>query len=226
MKGLKKIRGCWNLWDFLMTLGFALCIYGWTWDKSNPVQEILGGVPYEEGGELLLLPLGKWHILFGFFFFILCRGMLADSRFVIFEKYRYGSFRGWWRVHFWTLHLKNSLTFLTAYLLWGLLGKLDMQAGAALVFYLHLGAMVSILIAADYFRLSGVAPCILIVAEGVCYVLSVRHHLSWLACGMYTRSVFERADGFPAWILAAEVLLTGLCWVLVPVLHDRGFGGG
>lgn len=226
MKGITKIRGSWNLWDFLSTLCFALCIYGWTWDKSKPVQEILGGVPYYEEVGILLLPLGKWLFLFGFFFFILCRRMFVDSRLVIFEKYRYGSFRGWWSVHFWTLHLKNSLTFLTAYLLWGLMGKLDMQAGTALVFYLHLSAMASILIVADYFHLSGAAPCILIVAEGVCYVLSVRHHLSWLACGMYTRSIFERADGFPVWILATEVVLTVLCWVIVPIVHDKGFSGG
>ena len=226
MKGLSKIRGSWSLSDFLMTFCFSLCIYGWTWDKNKPVREILGGVPCSEGDEILLLPLGKWLFLFGFFLFILCRRMSEASRLSVFEQYRYGNFRSWWRTHYFSLHLKNSITFLTAYLLWGLLGKLNMQAGTALVFYLHLSAMVSLIIVADYFHLSGAAPCILIVTEGLCFILSVQHRLPWLACGMYTRSIFAGADGFPAWILAAEAMLTGLCWVLVPILHENGFSGG
>ncbi len=80
----------------------------------------------------MLLPLGKWLFLFGFFFFILCRGIYADSRFGLFEKYRYGSFRGWWRAYFLKSHFRNSLAFLTAYLLWGLLGRFQLQAEAAL----------------------------------------------------------------------------------------------
>lgn len=222
MRRLTWIRRIWSQWDFLLTLCFALCIYGWTWDKENLMREILGGVPYSGGDEILLLPLGKWLFLFGFFFFILCRGMLTDSRIGVLERYRYGSFGRWWGTRFLTLHLKNVLAFLTAYLCWGLLGGFPMQAEMALVFYLHLCAMVSLLIVADYFQMSGMAPGILIVAEGVGYVLSVRHSLPWMACGMYSRSVFAGSDGFPAWILTAEAALTVLCCAAVPVLYRKG----
>lgn len=221
MKQLARIRGVWSLWELLLTLGFALCVYGWTWDKERLVQEILGGIPYVEGDGIPLLPLGKWLFLFGFFFFVVCRGMLANARVSTFERYRYGSFRSWWRMRFLTLHCKNALSFLTAYLLWGLLGGLKLQAGVALVFYLHLSAMVSVLIVADYFWRSGMAPGFLIVAEGVAYVLSIRHRLPWLAFGMYSQSVFGRSDGFPVWVLAAEAVFTGLCCMIVPIVRRK-----
>lgn len=221
-----QVKGVWGIWDFLVSVLFALLMYAWTWNKGNLVKEIIGGIPYDGTSRLELLSLGKWLFLFAFFLLRVCQKMMAVSQVCILGLYRFGSFRKWWSIHFWKMHLVNGLTFLTVYLIWGLLDQMDMEVGTAFVFFLHLNVCVSIVTVADWCGKSKVAPSILIVLEGFFYVLSVCCNFPWLACGMHTRSIFERADGFPVWILVAEVVLTGLCWVIVPILHDKGFSGG
>ncbi|MBD5543609.1 MAG: hypothetical protein HDR01_05045 [Lachnospiraceae bacterium] len=218
---VQRIRRVWNQWNLLLTICFAFFVYNWTWQKQDPIMEILGGIPDYGGKNIELVPLGKWLFLFAFFLFIVCKEIQTDLKIRKFKLYRYQNFMAWWREHFFSIHFTNGIAFLIAYLIWAGLGEMNMQLAAALTFFLHLSSMVSILLAVDYISTVKLAPGILIVAEGVGYVLSVNYDIPWLACGMYNRSVFVRTDGFWIGTLVAEVVVTVICFLAVPVLWKK-----
>lgn len=98
---------------------------------------------------------------------------------------------------------------------------MNIQLAIALTFFLHLSGMVSILLMVDYISTVKLAPGILIVIEGVSYVLSVNYNIPWLSCGMYNRSVFVRTDGFGTGALAAELMVIIICFIAVPLLWKK-----
>lgn len=215
------IKRVWNKWNLILVVCFAFFIYYWTWQKQNPILEILGGIPDYGQKNIEILPLGKWLFLLAFFFFISCKEMHTELKTWIFELYRYQSFKLWWRRHFWGIHLITAQVFLIAYLIWTIFGRMNMQLEVAIIFYLHLSSLISILLVADYISTTKIIPCVMLIIEGVGYVLSVNYDVPWIVCGMYNRSIFSRQDGFGLEMIIVEVFVTWICYKLVPILWGK-----
>lgn len=212
-------------WNILMTVCFALFVYGWTEQKDEAIFGILGGVPDYGGGTIEIVSLGKWLFLFGFFSLVTCRTISTGKGVRNFELYRHQQFVKWWSLHFAKAHMINVFTFLVAYLIWLLLCRGNTELEAALIFLLHLSCMTSILLLFDFIGVK-IIPCILIIAEGIGYILSVNYNIPWLACGMYNRSIFFRGDGFSSVVFVLETTIILFCYIVVPLLWGKTFWKG
>lgn len=209
-----------NKWNFLMTVCFALFVYAWTEKKDEAIFGILGGIPDYGGRTIEIVPLGKWLFLFGFFFLIACRTINMSQQIKNFQMYRHQKFVRWWSQHFAVVHMVNVLTFFTAYLIWRLICRENGELEAVFTFFLHLSCMISILLLFDFIG-TKIMPCILIVVEGMGYVLSVNYDIPWLACGMYNRSIFFREDGFSVGIFILETVIILFCYMAAPYLWNK-----
>lgn len=207
-------------WDLLLTVCFALFVYFWHGFSDDLILRILGGVPDYGGKVIPYIPFGRWLFLFGFFLFSVCRSLYEEGGINVLERYRYKEMGKWWRKHFLMLHLKNTVLFLICYAIWYALERKELHLMAAVTFFLHLSMMISVLLLADYLDIK-IMPCLLIVAEGMGYVLSVNYDLPSLANGMYNRSIFVRKDGFSFPVYLMEIIVIGICYVAVPFLWKR-----
>lgn len=218
-----------NLQTFLYSICFALLVGYWSDKRNGLLVGALGGVPDNGSGALELLCLGKWLFLYAFFFFIICRELIVDERIFGFTVYRFRSFKTWWRMHFCSVLTANAVVYTFVSFLWWTADRINGQSNnKALVIYmiflLHLSCMAGIILLFDYLTANKLAPCILIITEGILYVLSVRYRIPWLACGMFCRIAFCVDDGFPAVICVVEILVTCLCYLAVPLLSKSSAG--
>lgn len=239
MKNLcKLVTGYADAWDALLTLLVGLIVFLWTLEPGDIIMGILGGIPVKEGNVIAPgiigidgiqhLPLCKWLFLFAFFLLIACRGLAKAREFMGFSLCRYPSFKAWWGWNFATVHIVVALVYLASCALWLLLGLAGGRASAEgfpamLVFYLHLNAMVSVLILGDLLVEKKIVPCILIVIEGLLYVFSVNFRIPALACGMYVRCSYSPQSGMVAIVAyALEIFITVACYAAAPALWRRG----
>lgn len=217
----RKIEGmiC-NKWNLLMTVCFAFFVYAWTDKDDEVIFRILGGIPDYGGRTIEIVPLGKWLFLFGFFFLIACRTINMSQQIKKLQMYRYQKFVKWWSQHFTVVHMVNAFTFFTAYLIWRLICGENGKIEVVFVFFLHLSCMISILLLFDFIGKKTV-PCILIIIEGMGYVLSVNYDISWLACGMYNRSILFREGGFSVGVFILEIVIILFCYMGAPYLWKK-----
>ena len=95
-------------------------------------------------------------------------------------------------------------------------------AGAVLFFFLHLSVYMSGIIVCDFVCEKNILPCILIVLEGMLYVLSVDYRLPALAWGMYVHCTSSEIGIFsPVLCVIKTVLILG-CYAIIPVFWKYG----
>lgn len=210
-----------NKWYFLLTVCFAFFVYVWIDKDDEVIFRILSGIPDYGGRTIEIVSLGKWLFLFGFFFLMACRTINMSREIKKFQMYRCQKFIRWWSQYFAVVHMVNALTFLIAYFIWWLVCRENEKMEVVFVFFLHLSCMISILLLFDFIG-KKIMPCILILIEGIGYVLSVNYDIPWLACGMYNRSIFFRKDGFSVGILVLEIMIIVFCYVAALYLWNKG----
>lgn len=223
----KMISGNIDRWDILAALGFSVLVWSWTDGTKRGITGILGGISTENGNTIELVPLGKWLFLFAFYFLIICRRLYQTKSNLTFALYRYRSFKRWWRHSFMMIHLTDLLIFIGTCAVWGIFGLLsgnpDGEAIAVLaVFSLHLSVWVSILALGNVVFERQLMPCVLLILEGMLYILSVNYDQPVLACGMYVRCACA-PPGIAAAVYGAEALIIMVCYFTAPKLWESEY---
>lgn len=203
-----------GLADFGFLIIFMCMVYGWSTNETkDTTQMILNGIP--NYGELEILLMGKWLFLLSIFFFMLCRKQAKLKPIQGFILYRKQYFNSWWRQHFWKQYGYFAFGFWISVLLWHCMdlcrGITEFGCvGEVLFFFLHLSVYMSGIIVCDFVCEKNILPCILIVFEGMLYVLSVDYRLPALAWGMYVHCAFSKI-GFlsPVLCVIKTVLILG-----------------
>lgn len=228
MKSLYKfIQEYIDLWDVLAVICYSAFVWYWINNTQNAIMEILGGIPNEMGSTIEMVPLGKWLFLFAFYSFIICRKLSKNRKILTFTLYRHRCFKSWWKHHFIAMHITDFLVFVISCSIWGTLelfnGKWTKENFAIiLVFFLHLSVWVSILAVSDIIFERKIAPCILLILEGMLYVCSVNFNLPFLVCGMYVNCSYPKLGIVSVMAYGIEVLTVAICYLVVPRLWRFG----
>lgn len=223
----KMVTKCIDKWDALAALAYSVLTWTWTDVSKRGFTGILGGISTENGNTIELVPLGKWLFLFAFYFLIICRKLYQTISNLTLTVYRYQSFKQWWRHSFMMIHLTDALIFTETCAVWGIFesisGNPDWEAIAVVaVFFLHLSVWVSILEVCNVAFERQIAPCVLLILEGMLYILSVNYDQPVLACGMYVRCVCA-APGIAAAVYGAEAMIIMVCYFAAPQLWKSGY---
>lgn len=229
MKCLYKfIWNCIDVWDGLAVICYSFFIWYWIDGKKGIIIEILGGIPIENGNMIEIVPLGKWLFLFAFYFFIVCRKLSKSRSILTIALYRHQYFKSWWKCHFITIHITNFLIFIISCAIWRILEIFEGKSGGEsfavmLVFFLHLNVWISILILSDIIFERKIAPCILLILEGILYIFSINYNLQFLVCGMYVRCSFSQLGIAAAAVYGIEISIIAACYFIAPQLWRYGY---
>ncbi len=215
-----------DTWDVLAVVCYSAFTWYWSDRVKSIITEILAGISTKTG-VIEVVPLGKWLFLFAFYFFIICRKLSENRRMLAFALYRYKYFETWWKRHFITMHISNFIIFIISCVIWGTLELFDgnftnENYDVILVFFLHLSVWISVLIAGNIIFDTKITPCILLIFEGMLYIVSVNLNLPFLACGMYVNCSYAKLGVIAAVAYVIEILIIAICYLAVPKLWKWG----
>lgn len=216
-----------DVWDASALICYSVFAWHWIDGAKGIITEILGGIPIENGNMIEIVPLGKWLFLFAFYFFIVCRKLSKTESILTFTLYRHKYFKSWWKHYFITMHITDLLIFIISCAIWRILEIFNGKSGdenfaIILVFFLHLSVWISILILSNIIFERKIAPCILLILEGMLYIFSVNYHLPFLACGMYVRCSYLKLGVVAAAAYGIEILIIAICYFIAPKLWRFG----
>lgn len=229
MKCLYKfIRECIDVRDGLAVICYSVFAWYWIDGTKGIIIEILGGIPIENGNMIEIVPLGKWLFLFAFYFLIVCRKLSKSRSILNFTLYRHKYFKLWWKYHFITIHITNFLIFIISCAIWRILEIFDGKSSdgnfaVTIVFFLHLSVWISILTLSDIIFERKIAPCILLILEGMLYIFSVNYNMPYLVCGMYVRCSYSELGVVAAAAYGIEIFIIAVCYFTAPQLWKFGY---
>lgn len=216
-----------DTWDILAVICYSVFTLYWSSQLKSIVAEILAGISME-GSVIEIVPLGKWLFLFAFYFFIIGRKLSKNRRMLLFVLYRYRYFEAWWKCHFITIHIANFIIFLISCIVWETFdwfnGNFTNESFAVIsVFFLHLSAGISVLTAGNILFNAKLTPCILLILEGMLYIVSVNFNLPFLVCGMYVNCSYHSLGIIAGAAYGVEILIIAICYLTVPGLWKLGY---
>ncbi|GFI22826.1 hypothetical protein IMSAGC011_01602 [Lachnospiraceae bacterium] len=216
-----------DLWDALAVICYSVFTWYWSSHVKSIITEILAGIP-NEGSIIEIVPLGKWLFLFAFYFFIISRKLSKNRKILPFILYRYRYFKTWWKRHFIAMHIIDFIIFIISCVIWGMLELFDENFtnenfGIILVFFLHLSVWISVLVVNDIIFSAKITPCILLIFEGMLYIISVNFNLPFLVCGMYVNCSYSKLGIIAMVVYAIEILTIAICYLIVPKLWKLGY---
>ncbi|MEZ3429616.1 MAG: hypothetical protein K1W36_05015 [Lachnospiraceae bacterium] len=216
-----------DIWDALAVICYSVFTWCWSGQVKSNITEILSGIS-TEGSVIEIVPLGKWLFLFAFYFFIICRKLSKNRRMLTFVLYRYRYFETWWRRHFITMHIANFMIFIISCVIWGTLELFNgiftnENIAVILVFFLHLSVWISVLIAGNIIFNTKITPCILLIFEGMLYIVSVNFNLPFLVCGMYANCSYHKLGIIAVVAYVIEILIMAICYLTVSKLWKLGY---
>jgi hypothetical protein len=200
----------------------------WINSEKGVITGIIGGIPFANGNIIEIVLLGKWLFLYAFYFFIICRKLGKSKSNIVFTLYRYKYFKTWWRHHFVSIHTTSFFVFIASCAIWRFFDIFyrksdDEFIAVMLAFFLHLSVWISILALCDVVSERKIAPCILLIVEGMLYIFSVNYNLTFLECGMYVRCHYYRMGYGVVAAYGVEILMIAICYFSVPRLWKYGF---
>lgn len=225
----RKLTGSalFSWWYIPATLVFALLDYKWAGPGGGILEVLLGGIE-ESGGEILPVPMGRWQFVFGWLFLTAGLYSIRARRLFVLELYRHGSFGRWWFQQCLRIQGMSFILYMEMVLVWYVLelmtGRKTEEAGwILLTFGLHAAVFVAVEICLNLLTMKGLAAGILIIAEGMGYVLTEQTGNPWLAGGMYVRSSRYIENGFSLPVMyGMEISLLLLCYTAVWLLGRNG----
>lgn len=212
----------------VMTFLFSFLIQKWPDEYHNStLLSILGGIKVEEGNSINLLAMGRWLFLLGFFLVILGINITMFQKTRSMALYRYKSIKSWWKEYFFTIH-KNILLYYIIIIIVVLLYNSEKigldEILVIFTYYLHLCCLISFILAFDVVYRKKAILGIIIIFEGVLYILSVQYSCMWLVPGMYVCSSWCIDNGFDGLLVFAfELVAIVFFWSLIPFLWKKGF---
>ncbi|MDE6625264.1 MAG: hypothetical protein K2K56_02705 [Lachnospiraceae bacterium] len=219
-------------WYIPATLVFALLDYKWAGPSGGILEVLLGGIEViqceESGGEILPFPMGRWLFVFGWLFLTAGLYSIRARRLFVLELYRYGSFGRWWLKQCLRIQGMSFILYMEMVLVWYVLelmtGRKTEEAGwILLTFGLHAAVLVAVEICLNLLAMKGMAAGILIIAEGMGYVLAEQTGNPWLAGGMFVRSSRYIENGFSLSVMySVEILLLVFCYTAIWRLERSG----
>lgn len=203
-------------------------MYIWKDKNKDVFLSLIGGIE-EYDGEILILPMGRWLFLFGFFFLLAGLEVMKIKRVSYFVCYRHSTFKHWWKKQFIHIHLMVVILFGIALLTW--LGCSIVQGKSledigviSVTFLIHICLMVTIEICFDVLFSKALTGGILIVVEGVLYIIAEQYQIPWLAGGMYIRSSKMLENGFALPVMyVAEILFMLVCYGMILFMWKKGY---
>lgn len=214
-------------WYIPATFVFALLDYKWAGPGGGILEVRLGGIE-ESGGEILPVPMGRWLFVFGWFFLTAGLYSIRARRLLVLELYRHGSFGRWWFRQSLRIYGMSFILYMEMVLVWYVLewltGRKTEEAGWILItFGLHAALFVAVETGLNLLAMKGMAAGILIIAEGMGYVLAEQTGNPWLAGGMYVRSSRYIENGFSLPVMySVEIVLLVFCYTAVWLLGRSG----
>lgn len=214
-------------WYVPATLIFSLLDYKWAGPGGGVLEVLLGGIE-ESGGEILPIPMGRWLFAFGWLFLAAGLESMRERRLFVFELYRYGSFGRWWFKQFLRIQGVSFILYIEMAVVWYVLeimtGRETEEAGWILItFGLHAAVFVAVELCFDLLAVKGLTAGVLIIAEGMGYVLAEQTGNPWFAGGMFVRSSRCMDGGFSLSVMySVEVVLLILCYTAVWRLGKSG----
>jgi hypothetical protein len=217
------------LWYVLSAVMIALLVFKWPGRHGELIFSCLGGIE-ENGKTIMLLPMGKWLLSYGYFFLIAGIEIRQAKKMCIFSLQRYGTFSSWWRRYFFRIQNIILLLYFEMIFIWRIIEWASGQKtrNAFLIiftFYLHLSMMISLELCSDLIWEKDVMAAALIVIEGICYIVAEEYKLPWMAGGMYVRSEHFLNYGFQLIaVYVMESVVIVVCYTLVWILWKKGIG--
>ena len=229
----KKDRNyiCFPWWYVVFTLVFAVLVCLWPGYHETVLFSILGGIE-ENAGEVLVVPMGRWLFCIGYFCLItgLEVGKVKCLSTVVI--YRCENFEKWWRKQFYRINIIVLLLFGEACLIWIGIEKIQGNQSENIIelvvtFSIHLVLLMTFEICGELLCSKGIIAGILIVLEGLMYVLAEQLSNPWFVGGMLIRSEEYLDSGFRLSVMyAVQILILFSCWfVLGKLLKQKMLNG-
>ena len=211
--------------NILVIIGSALFVWMWSDKSCGVIYSILGGIEIENH-QINLLKLGKWLFIFAVYFFIFIKKLTDNRKTRLLSLYRYESFKDWWKCFFLNSQLSMFGIYIINCLFFYVLEFITNNHSNHIIeiifiFYVHLATLLSIIIACNQIITKSIIPCVLIILEGIAYLLSVQYSLLILSCGMY--SSMSKIDNKCMVIIAvlAQLLISGISYSTVVWLWKK-----
>lgn len=208
-----------KLSNIIFMAAFALFTWMWSDKYDGVITSVLGGIE-TESDIIDILGLGKWLFLFAVYFLILNKMLVDNRKTLLFSLYRYRDFKSWWKQYFLRLHITMFLYYLISCIVWYVIGGVTDNSSShaveiMIIFYMHLAMYFSIIAAADRILNKSIMPCILILIEGVTYIISVQYRHIVLTFGMYRRMALMDNKWFQVIVPGIEFIVCWLCYFSV-----------
>ena len=207
----------------------SAAVFVWLWsDKSGGViYSAYGGIEIESR-ELNLIKLGKWLFIYGLYFLLLIKQLTDNKKTQLFSIYRFGSFKAWWKSYFLKIHLLMLGSYVISCLVFYVIELItDNHSSNTIevlfIFYVHLATYISIIIACNQMFTKSLVPCVLIVFEGITYLISVQSSVMISSCGMYTSMSRIDSKCMIITIMMAQLLIGYVCYYIVIWLWKKDY---
>ena len=214
-------------WYYPATLLFSFLEYKWSDYHSGIISNLIGGIEVSDG-EILPIPMGRWLFIFGWIILIAGIKINRIKRLEVIEIYRHMSFRKWWVNRFVQIQILMLTIYIEMIAIWygleNITGrKTDNILPIVVTFGLHMSVYIAIEICANILFVKGLGAGILIIMEGMSYVIAEQTRLDSLAIGMFVRSSRCIENGFSLPVIyGLEIILTALCCFFILLIEKGG----
>lgn len=204
-----------------ITILIVFSLFTWMWSEKNNgvIASILGGIEIEDD-LIKTLNLGKWLFLFAVYFLMLDNMMEDNRKIILFSLYRYGNFKEWWKQCFMKSQIKMFFYYSICCIVWYLIEIVTNNYSKHVIpimitFYIHIAMFFCIVIAANQIFKKSIMPCILILVEGLSYIVAVQYPSIVLTYGMYCRMTMVENKWFHIIVLVIEFIVCYLSYFSV-----------
>lgn len=204
-----------------ITILIVFSLFTWMWSEKNNgvIASILGGIEIEDD-LIKTLNLGKWLFLFAVYFLMLDNMMEDNRKIILFSLYRYGNFKEWWKQCFMKSQIKMFFYYSICCIVWYLIEIVTNNYSKHVIpimitFYIHIAMFFCIVIAANQIFKKSIMPCILILVEGLSYIVAVQYPSIVLTYGMYCRMTMVENKWFHFIVLVIEFIVCYLSYFSV-----------
>ena len=188
--------------------------------EEYTLQKIIGGIPSSEGELVRLLPMGLWLLLISLFILVAVIEAIRKKGRMMLTLYRYGSISKWWRIYFCGTMSRITIFYVVCMLVWLCTGDRNPNTKTyVLYYYLHIITVVALFLLLDMVTDKKWISVLLILLDGIGYVLSVHYGMHFLATGMYVRSEKCIDIGFSLEVtIVIKILLIVCCYCIFPYI--------
>ena len=205
--------------SIIILIGFSLFTWMWSEKNNGVIASVLGGIEIEDD-LIKTLRLGKWLFLFAVYFLMLNKMLVDNRKIILFSLYRYRNFKEWWKQYFLKLQKEMFFYYFMCCIVWYLIEIITSNYSKhvipiMIIFYMHIAMYFSIVIAANQIFNKSIMPCILVLVEGLSYIVAVQYPLIIFTYGMYCRMAMVENKWFHIIVLLIEFIVCCLSYFCV-----------